>query len=99
MSETRYVYRVSWNSDGTLDIDKHEITKETPKTIYYKFMDYRRPSQIRKEELDMVRWSEVISYSPEAARKAWLEFAKRQVEEQNRQLEKWCKRIDTLKEG
>jgi len=99
MSEKRYLYVTSWNRDGTLEITPREIVKETPKKIYYKYGGYNKPCQIRKEEIDAVRWSEVTSLSPEAARKAWLDYAKKQTDNHNEQLEKWCKRIDTLKEG
>lgn len=99
MSETRNVYVTSWNRYGALEITPREIVKETPKLIYYKHGGYNKPCQIRKEEIDAVRWSEVTSLSPKAARKAWLEYAKKQVDMHNEQLEKWYKRIDTLKEG
>ena len=99
MSETRYLYEASWNRDGALEIEQHEITRETSKLIYYINKRYESADQIRKAELNTVKWSTVYSLSPEAARKAWLEFAKKQTDNHNEQLEKWYKRIDTLKEA
>lgn len=99
MSETRYIYEATWGCNGKLDYAPREIVKETEKIIRYTGIGWTRPSQIHKSRLNMVVWSTVYSLSPEAARKAWLDYAKKQIDFHNRQLEKWYKRIDTLKEA